>query len=1108
MFTNISGWMNKNYLWLFGVLCFLGTTKLNAQLPSTNKFQIPFESFKNAERVFYAEGMKGGEKEFNKAAIEYKKEGSLDGYIAAKAMEGLVLINTKELQESFAIFKEPEEMYDKLSNPNKTTVAYLTMCIGKYHLYHNEYSHAMTFLEKSLETTDAYPEAVSSVFIIELKKTLGDLYLQKGEKRKAINLFEKVIEATEQLPSNEIRYDSLGQKKIQVADLYYELRDIEIAIERYKEILAQRGLYLYNNPKKEGEFLYKIGRAHFNHHEYDTAYMYLGQALKFDLSSLNTADASTMLASIAMNVRDYEEALAKNGFALSILGRMRPPAQFYYEVLMKQGEICKSIEPNPNVVEWYKKSLGTAPSSSWTILGELKKYELKPIEHPTKTELNNNFNIALLNYDHAERLIPLLPKSKQTIYQIEVDMAKGALYYDAKDYKGARKYYENSLEKMKGVYPEDHPLVAEATRAMAEIYTQEKEYAKALEFVDKAIASAMGAGGVFDADGMPDIDKVDHPYELLYSMSAKASLLYNIALGDPSEEKFLKALEVVEISMKLLNNLRKTHRTEGAKYKISELSEHISHQGLQVCSSLYQLTQKKNYVNKSFGFSETSKSSILLQTILQMQAQKIANVPDSVIQQEHKIKVEISYLDGEIYYELKLGRNANETRLAELRERRKLAKENHKAYLVYLEKNYLEYYALKYDYRTASSQELQAVLGTDELMINYVIVDSVIHILVVDKDSLEHFIVPTIERLHLIVRRYLASLGGQKTKAFIRYGNVFYEALIKPIEERIKGKRLIIIPDGELNYLPFEVLPSQKLKANEDISYKQIPYLLRNTAITYNYSATLYLAGKNKDYSTVEPQFIGLAPDFESMDSVQMKKHQNKYTNLMLEPLQFTKVEVQKIAEITKGKTLIGREATETAFKQGIKKYGVLHFATHGLLNNTNPLYSSLALVGDEQEDGMLHTYELYNMNVNAELVVLSACNTGIGKIHKGEGAMSLARGFAYAGCYNVAMTLWPVSDQPTQIIMSDFYQYLIEGYSKDKALQMAKLKFLDNSNGLVTAPLYWGGLIMVGTPDVVHSLEKMAPPSHLWLWATIGGGSLLLIVLTGIVVKSKKKTA
>ncbi|MCP4439031.1 MAG: CHAT domain-containing protein [Aureispira sp.] len=1103
--------MNKNYLWWLGLLCFVCITNLDAQLPSTDQFETPYESFRNAERIFYAEGMKGGANEFRKAAEEYKRKGSTDGYIAAKAMEGLVLVNTNELQESFVIFKQPEEIFDELRNPNKSTVAYLTMCIGKYHLYHSEYSHAMTFLEKSLETSDTYPEAVSPVFIIELKKTLGELYLKKGEKRRAINLYESVIDATMQLPSDEIRYDSLGQQKILVADLYYELRDVEIAIERYKEILAQRNLYLRHNPKKEGEFLYKIGRAHFNHHEYDTAHMYLTEALGFRLTSLNTADAQTMLASVAMNVRDYEEALVKNGSAVSILSRIRPPAQFFYNVLMKQGNICKAIGPNDQVVEWYKKALVPPPNGTWSIAQELNKYELKPINHPTRPEINDNFNIALLNYDHAERLIPLLAKSRQAVYQVEVDMAKGSLYYEAKDYKGARQYYESSLEKMKDIYPEDHPLVAEASRAMAEIYTQEKEYGKALEFVDKAIASAMGATGTFDANGMPDIENAAHPYELLYGMSAKASLLYHIALEEPTEENFLKALEILEISMKLLNKLRKTHRTEGAKYKISELSEHIGHQALEICSSLYKLTQKKKYVNKSFDYSETSKSSILLQTILQMQAQKVANVPDSVIQQEHKLKVDMSYLNGEIYYELKLGKNANEARLEELRGRLATAKANHKSYLAYLQKNYIEYYTLKYYYKTVSSKELQGTLASDELMLNYVVVDSVIHILVIDKDSIEHIVVPTVDRLHLIIKRYLAAMGGQKTKAFIRYGNVFYEALVKPIYKYIKGRRLIIIPDGELNYLPFEILPSEKLKANEEISYKQMPYLLRQSPVTYNYSATLYLAAKSQDYTKTKSEFIGLAPNFESMDSVQMKKHQNKYTNLMLEPLKFTAVEVQKIAEITKGKTLIGAEATETAFKRDINQYGVLHFATHGLLNNTNPLYSSLALVGDNDEDGMLHTYELYNMNVNAELVVLSACNTGVGKIHKGEGAMSLARGFAYAGCYNVAMTLWPVSDQPTQIIMSDFYQYLIEGYNKDEALQKAKLNFLDNSNGLVTAPLYWGGLIMVGTPDVVHSLKKMAPASNLWLWGAIGGGSLLLViilVIIGKVIKSKKQRA
>jgi CHAT domain-containing protein len=208
-------------------------------------------------------------------------------------------------------------------------------------------------------------------------------------------------------------------------------------------------------------------------------------------------------------------------------------------------------------------------------------------------------------------------------------------------------------------------------------------------------------------------------------------------------------------------------------------------------------------------------------------------------------------------------------------------------------------------------------------------------------------------------------------------------------------------------------------------------------------------------------------------------------------------IEVNTIGKLTNGTVYNSFNATEAAFKAEAGNYGVLHFATHGILNHKYPLYSSLVLLGDDTEDGLLHTYELYNMQLNAELVALSACNTGVGAIQKGEGAMSVARGFSYAGCPNIAMTLWPISDQATQILMENFYRNLMRGMPKAEALRKAKLTFLEAGSGLICVPSVWSGLSLVGTPDKLHSLQTLSLSSDWMNWLI--GLAVFLALMGGV---------
>ncbi len=219
-----------------------------------------------------------------------------------------------------------------------------------------------------------------------------------------------------------------------------------------------------------------------------------------------------------------------------------------------------------------------------------------------------------------------------------------------------------------------------------------------------------------------------------------------------------------------------------------------------------------------------------------------------------------------------------------------------------------------------------------------------------------------------------------------------------------------------------------------------------------------------------------------------------------LVPIPGVKDEVQMINRLVDGDVWLDEEATETRFKQDAENYDILHLAMHTIVNNEDPMYSKLAFVQniDSLNDGFLNTYEIYNMRFNARMAVLSSCKTGFGKLLKGEGVMSLARGFMYAGCPSIIMTLWEVSDKSGARLMQDFYKSLKKGKTKAEALQKSKLEFLKTADKLKANPYFWSTYVIIG--DTSPMYEKKRRYLY-WLLAIalIGGFTF------GIIIRNKR---
>jgi len=219
-----------------------------------------------------------------------------------------------------------------------------------------------------------------------------------------------------------------------------------------------------------------------------------------------------------------------------------------------------------------------------------------------------------------------------------------------------------------------------------------------------------------------------------------------------------------------------------------------------------------------------------------------------------------------------------------------------------------------------------------------------------------------------------------------------------------------------------------------------------------------------------------------------------------LQPIPAVNQELDMLADIIKGGDYWkGVTATEAQFKQSANQYNVLHLAMHGILNQNHPMASAMAFTedGDTLEDNFLYGYEIAQMDLNAKLVVLSACETGYGKFDQGEGVMSLARSFMYAGVPSAIVSLWQVNDASTAVLMQLFYENLNQGMTKSMALAMAKRNYIKQAEGIAAHPAYWAAFVCIGedSPLVNTSVN--------WYWWI--GGSILLLIASFRLLWSKR---
>jgi len=483
-------------------------------------------------------------------------------------------------------------------------------------------------------------------------------------------------------------------------------------------------------------------------------------------------------------------------------------------------------------------------------------------------------------------------------------------------------------------------------------------------------------------------------------------------------------------------------------------------------------------LNQAFYYIEKTRALVLLSSMAESGAQVQSELPEDLTDREKQLQEEIYSINRELAKEYTLEKQEQllQTR-AKFRDLKTV-----------MATNYPNYNKSRFKIDIMTINDIQPLLDDQTAILSYTVTESsVIQFLITNRQIKYRTIDLGKTNVLKKVKALRNGILFKNNSIFTQYSNELSKILIPRLGKNVR--RLVVIPDGELSSLPFEVLFSDKISKTDLGHYTNYPFLVRDYVISYAFSATLYFQNLNAP-SPPGGGFLGFAPVFsdtqisgsmrstnlETIKSIDALKSDHTRGILRngryINPIPSTEDEVNGLFELfqldsEKAKIYTHERATENQLKtETLNTYRYLHFATHGFVNEEHPELSGLLFAqSDKNEDGILYSGEIYQLSLNADLVSLSACETGLGKFVSGEGVIGLSRAFTYAGARNLLVSFWKVADESTTELMTKFYANVIGNSNPSSdygsALRKAKLNMIEEDR--YAHPYYWSPFVLIG---------------------------------------------
>lgn len=953
-------------------------------------------------------------------------------------------------------------VFEKDPETNPSDIANHYHTLGNYYLEMSLDTKAEAAFKKASSLIENQDDVKLQAI---LANDFGSLYISQHQIKLAMNYFEKALALNEKEFGQDA--SNYGAALINIANAKRISGDVEGALADYQKALA---IYQKNPPEdltnvigaaiEIANITQSLGMEEQTDQLLAQAQMVAVSA--FGTNSLEEADVYMAKAVVAFENGQFDQSLNYNFKALDIMKQHNYPENSYYAQIynnvgqaydeLKDTELA--LQYKTRALELYTKLRGADHHSVATATGNIG----------LTYEVMDDFDKAI---DYLKKSVAIRIKNQPSDEDTGRDYLNiGLMYLKKNEARTAVEFFEKALTLYSG--RDKNVNKAMICNRLSIGYFMLNDMKRAMEFNQKSIIANTLNFSDSNFDAFPiGLTLLDYR-ETVVAFVTKADIYRR--QGDL--KSLTKGLNVLDAADKILkeNVINLTNARD--RLELASLSAQFTESGMLLADKLFQLTKNPSYLEKAFYFSERSKSNELFADIQLNRATAFSRIPKQLTTRKDELSKRLNTLGQQVADAYS---NQNEELITKLKAKEfDLTKE--------LESVQAEMEKASPNFKSALNQrslpawaEVTKSLDAKTALISYVFTDSAKYVFIGNHSGLILKPISLKTDIERLVRGFTLQIRAQGS-ALQTMAQQLTEILWSPVESALAElgpvEKIIIIPQGSLNFLPFEALGKDS-------------YLIEKYTIYYQMSGAL-LASQPASQVRAKPSFVALAPVFEDKETNFVNKSCARFAKLSkkadntsrafnlngdyITPLPETETEVNTINKLNVDKGIFSKIFTkEAASEELIKKgelanYDFVHLATHGFVNSQYPELSGLLLTQDKNssEDGILYTGEILGLSLKAELVTLSACETALGKKIEGEGVRGLTTAFLFAGARSVISSLWKVADESTSLLMIEFYTQLLSGKDKASALRAAKLSLIKDSK--FNHPYYWSPFIQTGS--------------------------------------------
>jgi CHAT domain-containing protein/tetratricopeptide (TPR) repeat protein len=888
-------------------------------------------------------------------------------------------------------------------------------------------------LLKSLEITKEYYGNVHQQLILSMN-SLAVISSIKGDYEAANYIFLDIIKIQNSLDDS--KHNLLGKLHNNVANNYNYLNKNQKALNNYLISLEHKKKAFGDNSPKLAITLNNIGTLYHEMANYDEAIEYFTFALKFkeindDKTTLSKIYYNLGIANTQLRNYDIAESYLINASELNETKNKHFIYSALSDINRHLGEYEKAennLEIALDIVQTNSQSDARHEANIYNYMGKLyfdKQDTLKAILY---------FEKSINKYNSMDILVRTI-----TFPFLNISNA-----YFHSNPKKAIEYANKIIAVADSLFTLNNAVKIMGLNQRAKIELNINNFSLALDFYKQALNENINAENHLTGDSFIHTISRTSLIQSYVGIMKTHQALYQATQDD---SHLFEIIKYSKNAIDVLNFIRDRVKFNDSKYLISQTYQDVFNITAATTYKLFEKTNNDKHFEYFFTLAEQSKNAVLKSVIKKLELNDFSGLGENIRENEDRLKREISSLETQLSTmdgDISSVKNELAARVLEF---------DH--FLLDVKQNHPDYFQIKYDYEILPSKEIQYQLNDDELFLTFTSDSEFYYLVYISEIDKKIIKLATIDELNNIISTFKTSVKKVNKKQFIHWGYELFKKVFSKIESQINNyEKLYISSQGLISKIPFELLLT-KNEIDKNSKYSDLPYLIHEVEINYVLGCDYFLSNKNN----IEFNSILAFSPINSFSNAE---------NFNLSNLPFSSNEVESINAISNKININSKikkynDASEYNFKLLINEnFDVIHLSTHGILNEENPKFSALVLSNaNKNEDGILYANELYNLDLNTNLIVLSSCESGEGKYISGEGILSLMQGVFYAGSENLIYTLWKIDDKNSAKLIEMFYSELLsKKLPISTSLRNAKIEMIKNS--ATAAPRHWGAFVHI----------------------------------------------